>query len=229
MPFLQLLFQNKLLATYDLGDEKITIGRSPNNDIPIDNPGVSSAHAVIRKVGEDYIFEDMGSKNGSYFKGRKIQRHRLEYGDLITIFRHQLCFVPVAGTWTGVENPMADRGLISQSQTLKIDLAQAPDGGGAWLMVTGEDGNSQRFELGQEEYCIGKGGDCQIRTRGLMGPPVSAWLSRQGDSYLLAPARKAEVRLNNLPLDMPTLLENGDRIEVRKLFILYRAKAPLKD
>ncbi|OGT91881.1 MAG: hypothetical protein A2514_06465 [Gammaproteobacteria bacterium RIFOXYD12_FULL_61_37] len=230
MPFIQLLFQSKLLATYDLGDEELTIGRSSNNDILIDNPGVSSAHAVICKVEEGYVLEDLGSKNGSYFKGRKIQRHRLEYGDLITIFKHQLCFVPTAGIWTGVEteSPTADRGLISQNQTLKIDLPQAPDEGCAWLTVSSEDGSSQRFELGEEEYCIGKGGDCRIRARGWMGPPVSAWLSRQGTGYLLTPARKSEVRLNNLPLEMPALLENGDRIEVRKLFILYRANAPQK-
>lgn len=229
MPYILVYFQDKRLSTYELGEEDVTIGRAHNSDIPIDNPGVSSAHAVIRKQGEDYFLKDLGSKNGTYVKGQKIRQHRLEPGDVITIFKHQLHFVPLAGGLVDKAELPSAAGLINQSQTVKIDLASTLIGNFPRITLAADDGGKQVHELVDEEYCIGKGPDCQIRTKGLLAPAVSAWLNRQGEGYLLTPARKDEVSLDSLPLDMPKLLEDGDRIEIRGLALLYQTKHPQKD
>ncbi|MBU0500749.1 MAG: FHA domain-containing protein [Gammaproteobacteria bacterium] len=230
MPHIQVSFQDKRLASYELGEDDVTIGRAPSNDIPIDNPGVSAAHAIIRKQGEDYLLEDLGSKNGTYVRGQKIRQYRLEPGDVISIFKHQLHFVPLAARLIGKGGPLPAGGLLIQSQTVKIDIVQQdalmPAGDCARLTVTRGNGSKQVHELRGEEYCIGKGADCQIRTKGLLAPAVSAWLSHQDGGFLLTPARKDEVILDSLPLEMPRLLEDGDRIEIRGLVLVYRTKRP---
>lgn len=230
MPFIHLSFHDKRVATYELGGDDLTIGRTPNNDIAIDNPGVSSYHAVIRKLGDDYVLEDLKSKNGTFIKGNKVQKHRLEYGDVITIFKHQLRFVPLAVGNIAPPGQGWGGGPINQNQTIKVDIARqlesmnrpAPNHVLARLTAIGEDGKKHLFPLSDEDYGIGRSDQCLVKTKGIMAPPISAWLNLRDGAYLLSPARRGEVVLNSLPLEMPQLLEDGDRIEIRRLLLLYQ-------
>jgi hypothetical protein len=44
----------------------VRIGRGPDNDIVIDDPTVSSAHAELRDEGGHWVVSDLGSTNGTY-------------------------------------------------------------------------------------------------------------------------------------------------------------------
>ncbi|WP_419656913.1 HD domain-containing phosphohydrolase [Desulfosarcina variabilis] len=72
--------------------ERMSIGRSPNNTIQLDDIQVSRQHAVIQRVGHDIILRDLGSCNGTYIGGKRIIECRLNVGDVIRIGRHELCF-----------------------------------------------------------------------------------------------------------------------------------------
>src|SRR5215813_1822023 len=43
--------------------DRITIGRTTNNDVVIADPSVSRLHAYVRRVGEAWVVADAGSKN----------------------------------------------------------------------------------------------------------------------------------------------------------------------
>ena len=225
MPFLHVTFNLRRIATYELGDEALSIGRALNNEIVIDNPGVSSSHARIFKEGGDYYIEDLGSMNGSYLGESKIERHRLDFGDVITIFKHQLHYVPLVGNDAPMAEATASGGIINQSATLVIDRSQIAELSGKEqqieLVVDGEHG-TRTLQLDKHSYCIGKSDDCFIRTKGLMAPSVSARLMRQASGYLLVPERKHEVRVNGMEIEDAYRLCNGDSIEIRKVGILYR-------
>jgi VWFA-related protein len=45
---------------------RVRIGRAPDNDIVIDDPTVSSAHAELRDEGGRWVVTDLGSTNGTY-------------------------------------------------------------------------------------------------------------------------------------------------------------------
>jgi len=49
-----------------------TIGRSGDNDIVLDAPGVSAHHAEIRYENGHYVLHDKGSTNGTFVNGRRI-------------------------------------------------------------------------------------------------------------------------------------------------------------
>ncbi len=49
-----------------------TIGRTPDNDIVLSHPQVSSRHAVLVKTAGQVFIEDRGSANGTYVKGQRI-------------------------------------------------------------------------------------------------------------------------------------------------------------
>jgi ABC-type multidrug transport system ATPase subunit len=49
-----------------------TIGRTPDNDIVINHPQVSSRHALLHSVGGRLFIEDRGSANGTFVHGHRI-------------------------------------------------------------------------------------------------------------------------------------------------------------
>ncbi|HEY8041923.1 MAG TPA: GGDEF domain-containing protein [Polyangiaceae bacterium] len=71
---------------FSVGDDETIIGRGKEAQVRIDDAGASRAHARIL-VGEDggYVLEDMGSTNGTFLDGRKIERAALQSGDRIHV------------------------------------------------------------------------------------------------------------------------------------------------
>ena len=89
---IELRYENKTLARYETEQEKLTIGRNPQNDIQIDNMAVSNFHAVVKKVMNAYFIEDLQSTNGTFVNEKKIDKYELLDGDEIIIGKHQLLF-----------------------------------------------------------------------------------------------------------------------------------------
>ena len=56
--------------------DAITIGRDARNDVVLDDPRVSRRHALLRKVGEAFRIEDLGSTNGTYVNGERVDQRR---------------------------------------------------------------------------------------------------------------------------------------------------------
>jgi ABC-type multidrug transport system ATPase subunit len=54
------------------GREFKTIGRTPDNDIRLDHPQVSSRHAVLVRQGGQFFIEDRRSANGTFVRGQRI-------------------------------------------------------------------------------------------------------------------------------------------------------------
>ena len=66
--------------------ERVTIGRTEENDIVLDHPLVSRYHALIEKMGTRFRLKDLNSTNGVFVNGVRIQNESwLTDGDTITI------------------------------------------------------------------------------------------------------------------------------------------------
>jgi pSer/pThr/pTyr-binding forkhead associated (FHA) protein len=62
------------------------LGRDVNNAIVIDDPFASAEHAVLTYRGRSWYLEDLGSTNGSYVNGRKVEGvSPLGFGDELQI------------------------------------------------------------------------------------------------------------------------------------------------
>jgi hypothetical protein len=68
-----------------LAGERMTIGRSRDCEIVIDDPNVSRRHAEIRKTIEGWMIVDLGSTNGVKINGRRVHEEVLSPGDEITL------------------------------------------------------------------------------------------------------------------------------------------------
>ena len=62
-----------------------TVGRAPGADIWLRDDGVSREHARIEHDGRDYWIKDLGSANGTYVEGQRVDRKALADGDIIQL------------------------------------------------------------------------------------------------------------------------------------------------
>jgi hypothetical protein len=61
-------------AGHSIGLDVITpLGRDVNNAIVIDDPFASAEHAVLTYRGRSWYLEDLGSTNGSFVNGRRVE------------------------------------------------------------------------------------------------------------------------------------------------------------
>jgi pSer/pThr/pTyr-binding forkhead associated (FHA) protein len=89
---LQLLVDDVVIKSFPLDKDTIFIGRSPDNDIVIDEESVSSEHARLDLIPNthldgciDIFIEDLGSTNGTYVNHAPVKRQQLQNSDYINI------------------------------------------------------------------------------------------------------------------------------------------------
>src|ERR1700692_423301 len=71
-----------------LGPAPLTIGRTPDNQLAVNDIKASSHHAAIRPNGQGYTIVDLGSTNGTFVNGQQLERgmpRQLNSGDTIRI------------------------------------------------------------------------------------------------------------------------------------------------
>lgn len=64
-----------------LEGDRFLIGRDVSCNLTIESPRISRQHAVINVGLDSYELEDLGSSNGTWHLGQRIERRTLEHGD----------------------------------------------------------------------------------------------------------------------------------------------------
>ena len=108
--------------TWPLEHRTLTIGRSSDCDIVLDDRQVSRIHARVIWCDDHYKIEDLVSKNGTHLNGRAvIGRHTLHDGDEIQIaLRYKLAFVDAGATAPLQFDKPTTRGLQLDAITRQV-------------------------------------------------------------------------------------------------------------
>ena len=72
-------------VSYQLEDKELSIGRSPQCDLFLNDMTVSRQHATIEPTQGGYVIRDANSFNGVWVDNKSIDAHRLTDGDVIQI------------------------------------------------------------------------------------------------------------------------------------------------
>ncbi|MFA9445180.1 FHA domain-containing protein [Egicoccus sp. AB-alg6-2] len=84
-------------ARFLLDHDPVTVGRHPDSDIFLDDVTVSRRHAELGVGPEGALVRDLGSLNGSYVNGERVDERLLATGDEVQIGRFKLLFVGDGG------------------------------------------------------------------------------------------------------------------------------------
>ncbi|HLL15678.1 MAG TPA: SpoIIE family protein phosphatase [Pyrinomonadaceae bacterium] len=94
MPDLIVNYPDRAPDTFPLGRLRITIGRSARNDVCIPDPFASRVHAEVRREGDAYVLQDLGSANGTLYNGDRVESAlaltpggRIQIGETEIVFR----------------------------------------------------------------------------------------------------------------------------------------------
>lgn len=197
-----------VLKEYELTQGRTTIGRSPDNDIHLDDPTVSGKHAVII-YADEAILEDLKSTNGTRLNGNKVSRMQLFNRDLIGIGRHELEFIDQNADGydkTVILKPGEVGGQDEQPKYFaRIEVTSGPKSG-------------ETIELNKPFTNLGTPG-AQV-----------AVVARRGSDYFLMPMSGTGSADNRMKLNgkivvgaKSQLLQHGDIIELAGIKLMFNA------
>jgi pSer/pThr/pTyr-binding forkhead associated (FHA) protein len=79
-------------STFMLEREATSVGRNPESDVFLDDVTVSRRHAEFRRHDGGFYVHDVGSLNGTYVNGERVDVTKLASGDEVQIGKFKLVF-----------------------------------------------------------------------------------------------------------------------------------------
>ena len=102
-------------------DEQIIAGRAANNQLFLDDHGISRQHFAIEDRGGQYEIRDLQSANGILVNDRRVTNALLAPGDRIALGRITIEF----------NSDELDEGLPPEINADEVEALDAPPAGGA--------------------------------------------------------------------------------------------------
>ena len=208
MAKLTIKFNDVVIDQIVLKQGDMNIGRRPGNDIVLDNMAVSGAHASIFTIGEDSFVQDLNSTNGTLVNNKRITKHHLADGDVVTIGNHSLTYInekavkatpDLAKTVILSAPKQEDLAAAAKSAAKASDVPKQ-----ASIFILSGTNNGKRIDIVQPITNLGRGGK------------RAGAISRNGHRYILSPGDEGEkLLLNGVKIGKNGEdLKNGDIIEI---------------
>jgi pSer/pThr/pTyr-binding forkhead associated (FHA) protein len=217
--FVQLCFDESVVAEYEITAARLTIGRHSDCDIFIDNAAVSGLHAfLIQEQGKFYV-KDAMSKNGVMVNGKKAELIELTQTQFVSISgKYSLKLVksptqnpnPKLNISTSEQPPPAETMMVSTSIMAQMGQRVRP----AYLTMTKANGGSWILRLDKSEVTVGRSKDNDIRTGGWFAPSQLACIRRGDDGFYLESNDADSVTVNGERAKEQHYLKEGDRLKM---------------
>jgi pSer/pThr/pTyr-binding forkhead associated (FHA) protein len=125
MPKLVLLSEGLTGRTYELKNGTTTVGRVSDNAFEIAEASVSSHHAEITLRGNDVVIKDLGSTNGTFINGEKIDEGVLKPGQILRLGMIEMRLETGDAAAIAATAPAASKKTLEQTrvipQGIKLD------------------------------------------------------------------------------------------------------------
>ena len=79
--------------SFGIEGERMSIGRSPDANVFLDDVTVSRNHALLVRRRDGLYIDDLGSLNGTYVNRRRIESHQLQHGDELQVGKYKLTYL----------------------------------------------------------------------------------------------------------------------------------------
>jgi FHA domain len=231
MAKLSLMFDDRLVKEVPVGGRPIGIGRSPDNELPVDNLAVSNYHARVYFEAGRLVVEDLDSLNGTFVNDLRVERATLHDGDSIWIGKHHIKVDASGDTPAGYDTkpkgaaaPRINETMVLDTKARRDMLQQAAAMGERTqfavgrlkvptLVVIGGKTDQKEYVLTNKLTVIGKSKLATVKLKGWFKPQLAAQINQRDDGYYVGPGDKVPT-VNSAPIPGPQRLNDGDVIEV---------------
>ena len=179
------------------------IGRDPTSDCVVDFSAVSRHHAKIRRVGEGYTIEDLGSSNGTFLNEKRLsQPARLKAGDVI-------------GLGKVVTLSFESQGAISQPPAAEPPSSPGPTSH-PQLSVAIAGHQPHLHDLSLQSVSVGRDQTNDIAIDSEIVSRQHAHLERANGGYLLVvnPAAANPIYVDGVRVTQPQRLEHENKLRI---------------
>ncbi len=199
-------------------EQTVRVGRAEENDIVLDDVRVSRSHAELEWNGSGFSLRDLGSINGTYVNGQRLSNDTrlLHDGDEILLSK-QMIFYEIVRAEPAEAPPAPD----SASDTEPLGQM------GSYLIVSAGPDMGQEYPLWGEMITIGRASreatwEIRLTDRSVSRP--HARLEHREDGFYLVDLQSANgTTLNDITVQGPTALKDGDVISVGETQLSFRA------
>lgn len=221
MPEIIVKYEDKVIERVVTEKKRISIGRTNDNDIVLENRGVSRKHALIEFNNNAAVVIDNESLNGTFVNNRKISEEVLRNEDVITIGKYSLVYhsqaVQGKESATEFDGTMVLR-TKRQKQLLENDkkVQEIVDRYGGSVLLGEENVEFSEYKIDREVTTIGKAKFVHLRARGFLLSGIQAKIVMEDNGYALVNlGRSGKTKVNGEEIEQ-CMLKNGDLITVGK-------------
>jgi pSer/pThr/pTyr-binding forkhead associated (FHA) protein len=237
MARLVLTFGGRVIKEFIVGTRGVVVGRSPDNDVIIDNLAVSNHHARITWEGQQLVVDDLQSLNGTFVNEMRVEHVTLHEGDSINIGKHSL-LVNLTFASPEFDDSAPKAPAPKMDETFVLDTRQArelfqqvaamgeraPVPGNRMripiLVVTQGKVDQIEYRLTNKLTVIGKSKMATVRLRGWFAPAVAAQIAHRDDGYYIGSGARIPL-VNGSPISGQKKLAEGDSVEIGKVHFQF--------
>jgi pSer/pThr/pTyr-binding forkhead associated (FHA) protein len=220
MPEIIVRYEDKIIERVVSEKKRITIGRTNDNDIVLENRGVSRHHAQIEFNDNAAVVIDNESLNGTFINNRKVSEELLRDNDIITIGKYSLVYhteVTREETAAELDGTMVLK-TKKQKDLIKKDKEERElvDKMGGSVLVGEENTDFSEHQVDRNVTTIGKAKFVHVHAKGFMLSGIQAKIVKEDEQFSIVNlGRKGKTRVNGEPITRH-MLKNGDLIQVGK-------------
>ena len=215
----RLKLRDREVAQWILDQQSLSIGRTPDNDIVIDNLAISRRHACIEDSPQGLVIRDNGSVNGLEVDGRICSEALIEDGTQVKIGKHTLCFEAEAE-----RHPMS-MSVGPESYEATMQATETPRLANPAFLVEQSPEGEVRYPVDTPMFLMGKGGAADVRLDGLLVAKYHVEIKVDGKEHLISHLDgRRKLRVNGEATSQ-CVLRDDDTIEIAGR--TFRFQAPL--
>lgn len=220
MPEIIVKYEDKIIERIVSEKKRMTIGRTSDNDIVLENRGVSRRHAQIEFNDNAAVIIDNESLNGVFINNRKITEELLRDNDVITIGKYSLIYnsqstskdssIELDGTM--VLKTKKQKELVKQDKKER-DLINRMGGS---VLIGEANADFSEHQVDRNVTTIGKAKFVHVHAKGFLLSGIQAKIVKEEDQFSIVNlGRKGKTKVNGEPITRHAL-RNGDLIQVGK-------------
>ena len=214
-------YDEKVIERIVTEKKRLSIGRTKENDIVLENRGVSRKHAMIEFNENAAVVIDNESLNGTFVNNRKIAEEILRNEDTITIGKYSLIYHTESSqeTDTGADfdgtmilNTKKQKKLLENDKVEK----QIVEKYGGSVLLGEENADFTEFKIDRDVVTIGKAKFVHIKAKGFWISGIQAKISNENNCYVLTNlGKKGKTKVNGEVVSQYNL-KNGDIVTIGK-------------